>query len=155
MKKDFTRDYTTEAFRMYAAMGKPTYDEARAAIYIAELSKRRLMPPDIAITQAQSAVNKRESLLLDILAVGETIELLKKGDRKHIVSAIEEVYFVSPSSHLSRGDISQRVRRYALKCPTDERTVYRWLKEARLLCAAVRGLRITPPEEKQIAQMCQ
>ena len=33
MKKDFTRDYTTEIFRAYAAAGMPTYEAARERVY--------------------------------------------------------------------------------------------------------------------------
>ena len=38
--------------------------------------------------------------------------------------------------------ITARVRRYSLTAFASERNVYLWLKEARLLFAAVRGLRI-------------
>ncbi|MDR1001690.1 MAG: hypothetical protein LBL82_00245 [Oscillospiraceae bacterium] len=117
MKKDFTRDYTTEIFRLYAQQGCPTYEQAK--IY-AENN-----PP----------------LLLDILAAQKTIELLERGEKSHIVTALREVYFKYPSQPLRAGDISSRVCSYALSVPTDERTVYRWLHEARLLCASLRGLR--------------
>lgn len=149
MKKDFTRDYATEAFRLYAAMGKPTYEQARAAVYEAELLKRNSLNPAIAVEQAEIAVGKKEAMLLDILAVDKTIEILERGEKPHIVAAIKEVYFTYPLQPLRKGDISGRVRHYSLLCPTDERTVYRWLKEARLLCAAVRGLRITDADEKK------
>lgn len=149
MKKDFTRDYTTEAFRLYAAMGKPTYEAARKSIYEAELSKRNSVDPATAVQQAEIAVEKKAPMLLDILAVEKTIELLERGEKPHIVAAIKEVYFAHPLQPLHKGDISGRVRRFAIVCPTDERTVYRWLKEARLLCAAIRGLRIAGADEKK------
>lgn len=149
MKKDFTRDYATEAFRLYAAMGKPTYDAARNAIYEAEVEKRSSFDPATAISQAEIAVEKQTPLLLDIMAVEKTMELLERGGKPHIVEAVSAVYFTYPLQPLRKGDISGRVRRYSLSCPTDERAVYRWLKEARLLCAAVRGLRITDADEKK------
>lgn len=142
MKKDFISDYTTAAFRLYAAMGRPTYEAARNNIYKAELSKRNAFDPATAVSQAEIAVEKQEPMLLDILAVEKTIEQLERSEKPHIVDALKEVYFACPLQPLHKGDISGRVRRFALICPVDERTVYRWLKEARLLCAAIRGLRI-------------
>lgn len=149
MKKDFTRDYVTEAFRLYAAMGKPTYEAARKNLYEAELAKRNLSDPETAVLQAEIATEKQEPMLLDILAVDKTIELLERGEKTYIANALKEVYFVQPLTPLRKGDITARVRRFALLCPTDERTVYRWLKEARLLCAAIRGLRIAGADEKK------
>lgn len=149
MKKDFTRDYVTEAFRLYAAMGKPTYEEAQRKVYEMELSKRSDKDPSVAVAQAEKAVKNNMPLLLDILAVDKTIELLERGEKRDAVKAVEAVYFTKSHAPLHRGDISERVRYYAMSCPTDERTVYRWLKEARLLCAAVRGLRITDTDTKK------
>lgn len=62
---------------------------------------------------------------------------------------MKAVYFAYPQQPICKGDISDRVRRYSMQCPTDERAVYRWLKEARLLCAAVRGLRIAEADGKK------
>ena len=149
MKKDFTRDYVTEAFRVYAAMGKPTYEEAQRKVYEIELSKCSDIDPSIAVVQAEKAIKNNMPLLLDILAVDKTIELLEHGEKGYIVAAIKAVYFTEPVAPLRRGDISKRVHYYALTCPTDERTVYRWLREARLLCAAVRGLRIADADIKK------
>ena len=143
MKKDFTRDYTTEIFRLYAAMGKPTYERAQSDIYETELLRRSDLNPQTAIAQAERAVENATPLLLDVMAAERTIELLERGNKSHIVSAVSAVYFADPKSPLRRGDISARVHHFSLMCPTDERTVYRWLKEARLLCAAIRGLRIS------------
>jgi hypothetical protein len=149
MKKDFTRDYVTEAFRLYAAMGKPTYEDAKATIYKAELMNYKSFDPATAVQQAEIAVEKKEPMLLDILAVDKTIELLERGEKPHIIAAVKAVYFAYPQQPIRKGDISDRVRHFALLCPTDERTVYRWLKEARLLCAAIRGLRIRDADIKK------
>lgn len=143
MKKDFTRDYTTEMFRVYAAAGAPTYERARARIYEHELSKRADSEPLIAVRQAEIAVENQTPFLLDILAVDKTIKLLEQGGKQHIIEAVKAVYFTRPTAQLRKGDITYLVHKFALGFPIDERTVYRWLKEARLLCAAVRGLRIS------------
>lgn len=149
MKKDFTRDYVTEIFRAYAAAGMPTYEEARERVYNNELKKRVSMDVETAVTQAEIATEKRTPYLLDIMAVEKTLELLEHGGKLEIVSAVKAVYFTYPRQSLRRGDISNRVRRFSLECPADSRTVYRWLKEARLLCAALRGLRISDEDVKR------
>ncbi len=143
MKKDATRDYTTEIFRTYAAAGFPTYKETRKHIYEAELAKRKNMDVAKAVAEAEKATEKKTPFLLDILAAEKTIELLIKGNRVDIVSAVKAVYMVFPTQPLHRGDITERVRRFAVECPADTSTVYRWLREARLLCASIRGLTIS------------
>lgn len=143
MKKDFTRDYTTEIFRAYAAAGMPTYEEARERVYKAELAKRKSIDAATAIAQAELATEKRTPYLLDILSAEKTFELLEYGGKEVIVRAVKAVYCAYPTQPLRRGDITDRVRRFSSECPADTSTVYRWLKEARLLCAAVRGLRIS------------
>lgn len=149
MERDFTKVYITEAFRLYARLGCPSYERAREFAYEKELEKRRLAPPDLAIAQAEKAVERQTPMLLDVLAVESTLSLLDKGEKGNIIAAVKAVYFVNPSSPLRRGDISNRVRRFAITYPTDERTAYRWLKYARLLCAAVRGLRISDADERK------
>lgn len=134
---------------MFARLGCPSYERAREIVYQQELNKRSECPPDIAVVQAERAVEKQTPTLLDILAVEETITLLEKGEKSNIVKAVKAVYFVNPQQPLRRGDISNRVRRFAITYPADERTVYRWLKEARLLCAAIRGLRISDADERK------
>lgn len=141
MTKDPTRDYTTAAFRLYSSLGCPTYDKLRDDIYERELKRRELLNPEIAIKQAEIAVAEHEPMLLDILSVQRTLELLSRGEKPHIIAAVKAAYFPEPTRPLRRGDISDRVRRFSLSVPTDERTVYRWLKEARIMCAALRGLR--------------
>ena len=142
MKKDFTRDYITEVFRLYAAMGKPTHQQASEMVYEKELFKHSNLQPQVAITQAEKAVENNTALLLDILAAERTIRLLEQGEKEYIVAAVKAVYFAEPKAPIRKGDVSARVRRFSLEYPVDERTAYRWLKEARLLCAALRGLRI-------------
>lgn len=149
MEKEFTKVYTTEAFRLFARLGFPTYERAQKIVFEQEMRRRSEISPDIAIVQAEKAVEKQTPTLLDILAAERTIALLERGGKTNIVSAVKAVYFVNPQSPLRRGDISNRVRRFAVTYPADERTVYRWLKEARLLCAAVRGLRISEADERK------
>ena len=153
MKKEFTRDYATEAFRLYAAMGKPTYDEAKQIIYNKALSDCEFKEPEVATQTAEIAVEKATPLLLDILAVEKTIDILTRGGKTHIVRAVEDVYFVQPKLPIRRGDITARVHRHSLTSFASERIVFLWLKEARLLFASIRGLRI-PEEDKEKYKVC-
>lgn len=149
MKKDFTRDYVTEAFRIYALMGKPTYDKAKEIISqsAADIHGR---DPAVVICRAEKEIADQTPLLLDILAVQKTLEILDRAGKRYISGAVAAVYFEQPDKPISRGEISRRVTSYSLSCPADESSTYRWLKHARLLCAAIRGLRITPAEVKTI-----
>lgn len=149
MKKDFTRDYVTEAFRLYAIMGRPTYEAARKKLYEEELSRYNLSHIEDSFLREEVLMKNKEAMWLDILAVNRMIELLRQGGKSYIVNAVEEVYFVQPLMPLRKGDITARARRFSLSFPTDERTVYRWLREARLLCAGIRGLRITETDVKK------
>lgn len=116
MKKDITRDYITEILRAYARQ-------------------------ESVATTAHVHIKASPSFM-DFAAVYNTLETLDKSDRGYIAKAIEAVYFVNPFDELRKGDISTRVLSYANSVPTDERTVYRWLKEGRRLCAEFRGLSI-------------
>lgn len=143
MRKDITRDYVTEAFRLYARLGKPTYEQARQRVYDEQLDRfSSKLPPEKAVEYTEKALDKHTPFLLDIMAVNKTIELLEQGKKEHIIKAIESIYFIYPEQQIYKGEISGRVRHFACRYMADERTIYRWLKEARLLCAAIRGLRI-------------
>lgn len=141
MKKDYTRDYITEAYRLYAAMGQPRHDDIKRDIYNNALMDNNTNP-SAAVAHAEKAVELATPMLLDLLAVERTISLLERGDKSYIIKAIKAVYFVSPSSPLRKGDISNRVHRLSIDMPASERSIYQWLREARLLCASIRGLRI-------------
>ena len=126
MKKDFTRDYTTEIFRKYAAANMRTYEQERQRIYNSVLEKYSAQGGEMAVMQAETAVADSYAYLMDIAAV----------------------YCVCPNVPIKRGEITDRVCRFAIGFPTDASNVYRWLKKARLLCALIRGLSIS---EKDLA----
>ena len=114
MKKSHIRDYTTECFRFFA--------------------KHRKTPMEEIALFDNNAKN-------DYLAVWETLLELERGGKDDIISAIEAVYFVAPSSPIRKGDITARITRHALEAYTSDRVVYRQLYTARLICAQKRGLR--------------
>lgn len=104
------------AFRFYSACGCPNKSEIH-------IHKTHFDTPQV----------------LDLLAVANTIEKLKKT-KPFICKAVESVYFAEPNRQLHKSEINSRVIDFAVNNYVDERTVWRWLKEARLICAAERGL---------------
>lgn len=116
--RDSTRDYTIAQFRLYALLGYPN----KAQVVADETMHRALQ--------------------LDLLAVIDTLNALTNSGKDYICQAVSAVYFVAPTKPLHKGEINLRVTKFAVNNYTDERTVFRWLKEARLLCADYRGLNI-------------
>ena len=116
--RDTTRDYTIAQFRLYALLGYPN----KAQVVADETMHRALQ--------------------LDLLAVIDTLNALTNSGKDYICQAVSAVYFVAPTKPLHKGEINLRVTKFAINNYTDERTVFRWLKEARLLCADYRGLNI-------------
>ena len=123
MKKEATRDYATEAFRLYASLGKPSW--------------KNLKDGDLDIS-----VITNEALMLDIRAVKNTLDILLLENKINIITAIDEIYFYNPTNYLRKNDIMNRVINLAVNMPASERSIFYWLKEARVLFAKNRGLRI-------------
>lgn len=114
--RDTTRDYTIAQFRLYAALGYPSK------------------------VQVVSDKSMSRALKLDLIAVIDTINILSRSGKDYICRAVYAVYFIAPAVPLRKGEINSRVIKFATSNYTDERTVYRWLREARMLCADFRGL---------------
>lgn len=142
MKKDFTRDYTTEIFRKYAAANMHTYQQERERIYNAALEKYSAQGGEVAVMQAETAVTNSYAYLMDIAAAEATFEILEAGGQENIVKAVKAVYCVCPDKPIKHREITDRVYRFATSLPADVSNVYRWLKKARSLCALLRGLSI-------------
>lgn len=132
-----------EIFRKYAAAGFPSYERERNRIYHEALTVFSGSDVEMAVIYANTAVENSSSYLADIEAADGTFRLLSAGNQFMILKAVKAVYCASPRSTLHRGDITNRVTRFAVTCPASEAQVYRWLKYARLLCAALRGLSIS------------
>lgn len=111
--KDHTRDYATEAFRFYARMGCPTYDDLKQQLFDAALtaSKREITrsgniskPTEYAVINAERSLEERKGELLDILAVERVMMVVDLSTRQ----AIEIVYFADADKPLQKGDVSMR-----------------------------------------------
>lgn len=133
-------DYATHAFIHYAALGRPTREQQEARIRGEIYSKLALEKPDYIVAKAEQAVKNAAPLLKDIDAVNRVFKILEEQDKPGIADAIKAVYFIDPRGKPKRGAIVARARRFAYEYPANERTVYKWLKSARLLFAIERGL---------------
>lgn len=136
MKKDGVTDYAVTAFALYARYDRRNEAELREYIYSRELLKYDR--PEIAIRRAEAAVAEKNALFADIAAVEKTLTLLSRCGDPDRLKAVEAVY-ISKSGN-SRRNVAMRVRAISREIPVAERTVYRWLKEARTIFAEFRGL---------------
>ena len=150
MKKNHLRDYATNAFRLYAAEGRPTHDELRERIFQRILTE--ITPPEVSgggisnpteqqIMTAQKRLDDYEAYLQDIAAVERTVGMLQnKPEGKIILDCLAAVYFKDPQEPLRRGDIHDRVLQAARSLYISVETVYRMLRKAVQIFSLERGL---------------
>lgn len=153
MKKDHIRDYATEAFRYYAKLGKPKFEDVKEKIYqeAIEESKRNELktnnicsPTELAMMRADKAVIEKKGELEDILAVEETLkQLAYEYNGAEILNVIERVYFVQPDKAIEKGELKNRVLAAIEEIHIGERTAWRYLAKARDIFAENRGLRVS------------
>lgn len=123
MKKDNIRDYATEAFRYWASIGCPAYEDI--------LSYQNAERP--AFSDAEKE---------DIRACDACFRYFSESGHTVICDAVREVYMTKPNQDIGKNEISVRVTRFSMKTPASERQVYYWLHQARVLFAELRGLRL-------------
>lgn len=73
----------------------------------------------------------------EMLAVYDTLRLLKYMKKTEVLQAVHSVYFQRRGRRLHRNDISLRVRKFAAENYYDDRTVYRRLAEAKRLFLSI------------------
>ena len=117
MKKDQCRDYVVAMFRFYARTGQP--DRTQINNFKTQLSS---------------------AAILDLIAVEETLRSFREKCRNDIIEAVVEVYFYCPSREIRKNEISRRVLSFSHKHNIEERSVYRMLHTARVVCAEKRNL---------------
>ena len=106
-------DGAAYVFRKYARLG---------------LDNRTLVPFEVyAVIRG---VSKNESDALKLLAVYDTVRLLKLTSPE-TAEALRAVYFFDKGRKPQKNQISHRVLRFANEHHIDERTVYRHLKKAK------------------------
>ena len=141
LKKDYTTDYVTSAFCMWARHNCRSYDEEVAEITKRARSRAQYADPAKLTAYIDAEIQNKHAELLDIAACDETFKLLEHSGDEIICKAIHDIYMVTPYRVPYKREISQRVLRFALNAPASERTVYRWLRRARRLFCELRGLR--------------
>ncbi len=150
-RKDFARDYATEAFRFYAKCGKPTYDELKQKMLDEALASQKnehseirngiSKPTEQAVLKAEQAVDKRKAELLDIKAVQFVLWKLEQDKKSIVIDCLDRVYFVDADKELQKGDISRRVDKATIEIPLSQAQIYRNLQLARHLFCEERGIR--------------
>jgi len=118
MKKDNIRDYVVSMFRFYSQFGEPSLSDI-------EQLRFKLSLPEIN----------------DLIAVYETITNLDKTNSA-AVKYIRCVYFTEPTKPLRRQTLTKRVTNCALKNYITEDVVWKNLRQARTICADLRGLSV-------------
>ena len=109
------------AFRKYTRLGLATQKLSLLEVY-----------------ERIRGVCKSEEEALDLLAVYDTVRLLKLSGKNDIIKAVRAIYFSYLKGIAKKNDISLRVIRYAYENHCDERTVYRQLQYARHIYKLVR-----------------
>lgn len=84
-------------------------------------------------------VCKNKSEALDLLAVYDTMRLLRISNKTEVIKAVYAVYFGSLGKKPKKNEISDRVLRHATENYCDERTVYRQLEYAKKLYLMLRS----------------
>ena len=109
------RDRATEAFRRWARAGCPPTEKIKNVKGAGDLRACAAV-----FAELSSGVGRANRAWAEIM------------------TAVTEVYMAYPDRPLRRADITLRVRRAAFLISADERSVYRWLAEARRMWAAYR-----------------
>jgi len=143
MKKDHLRDYCTEAFRFYAKSGgRNTFLKTIENDIVKSKGNGVCKPTEAALIRQEQIIAEHAAELADIEAVSKVLVSLDMCNHRDMIRAIEIVYFADCWRDLEKGDISTRVHKAELIIPASEKTIYRWLKQARIMLAKERGLRL-------------
>ena len=157
--KDYLKDYATAAFRFYALNGKSA-EKYKKQIYddVIETIRQREVrvkgsggsPTEAMLIEAENMISFKMAEIKDMESVEATIkqlEVMRFGQGRGIIQAIEFVYFKDANKEIIKGDIYNRVHHAELFIPASERSIYYWLRQAREIFSIERGLRV----EKRIS----
>ena len=109
------------AFRKYTRLG---------------LASERLSP--FVAYRRIKGCSRNESEAYDLLAVYDTVRILRLLNKKDELRAVNEVYFANNRDIKKTDSVSLRVMRHAYETNYDERTVYRQLQYVRKLYSNLR-----------------
>lgn len=132
MKKESYRDCATNAFRLWAALGKPSYEEAAERLADA--------------VGGEDEMAEHMGGLYDILACVRVWEKIGR-EKPYICDCVEFVYMHEPNRGLRYREIGSLVLRFSVERHVSERQVWNWLAEAREEYAVMRGMRVESNED--------
>ncbi|MBO5716491.1 MAG: hypothetical protein J6S23_08905 [Clostridia bacterium] len=121
MDEKYTRNEIIRIFRKFARLG---------------LANERLAPIQVYKKIETLCISRRSRL--DMLAVYDTLRLLKLNGEEEILKAVFEVYFEGDSYRSTKQERGVNVLRLATKEHCDDRTIYRRLERARAFFERVR-----------------
>lgn len=143
MLKEWTRDYATGAFIRYANRGCPSAEEYEQAVKEDVYRRLCTLPPNLIVMRAEAALSARRPLIEDFLAVRRALEFFNTKDREWVSRAVAVIFKGLPEDRpTSKREITERVRAFAISNYISEVTVWRVLKQARLLFSRFRGISI-------------
>ena len=145
--KEIYMDTVTGIFARVSMLKYPTAEEYTARVRADVYKRLAQLNPQIIVAKADAAVITSKPIIEDIEAVCKTFSNLMDRGKGYIIDAVKAVYFPYKGKVKIPNEIlKERTLAFAMQVPCDERTVYRWLKEARTICAFYRGLTIEEPE---------
>lgn len=138
------RQYATDAFRLYAMIGESSADEYKRSIEEKVRLKFSHESAESVGRRVISEINVMKREILDVGSVDDVMKELRAKGRDDIIGALKCVYFAEPARIMKKGEIKDRVLRYATDYHADARTVYRWLGIARRKFFEARGMNTIP-----------
>ena len=143
MLKEWTRDYATGAFIRYANRGCPSVLEYEKAVREDVYSRLALLPPNLIVARAEAAISARRPLIEDFEAARRAVTFLSERGNDWIADAVRIIYQGLPEDKpTSKNEITNRVRAFSVDHYVSEITVYRALKQLRLLFTRFRGMTV-------------
>lgn len=149
MIKSHYRDYATDAFRFLAKNGPVAAYKMR--LYNDTLRYYQLRescvetgisaPTEAAVIRAEQAVLDAMAEIADMEAAEFALTAVRNMRGEAAEKAVRAVYMLMPDMERTRGEIEHRVIYASTHLHASRRTVYGWLKLARLVFAEKRGLR--------------
>jgi hypothetical protein len=143
MRKEIYRDYATAAFLLYAIEGSSEQYRKRIreeAMFSSGNGKKERFgsPTDSAIARADQAIEDAQATIADIEAVERTISIIEANSLSvKKLQALKLVYMTTDQD----SKIKDKVHFAEIQIPASEKTIFRWLKDSRLIFARERGLR--------------
>lgn len=143
MLKEWTRDYATGAFIRYANRGCPSVLEYEKAVREDVYRRLALLPPNLIVAKAEAAISARRPLIEDFEAIEKTLCFFREKGQGWVEDALPAIYRgLREDRPTEKNEIALRVRGYAIDHYISERSVYRILKQARLLFSRFRGVTV-------------